>query len=93
MTLISTGQLQVLKKYTYRVLPILRDQEVQQCILRMSKWADMANAVVEAEFPDFLVVTAVSVFASAVEEKAMVEVSLIQTHCLRWTKLCSVGAQ
>ena len=38
------------------------DQDVQTCILRMSKWADMAKVAVEAEFPDFLVVTAFSVF-------------------------------
>ena len=41
------------------------------CILRMSKWADMAKAVVEVEFPDLLVVTGVSVFALADEEKAV----------------------
>ena len=45
-------QLQVLERGTYRVLPSPIDQEVQKCILRMSKWADMAKAVVEAEFPD-----------------------------------------
>ena len=42
-----------------------------KCILRMSKWADMAKAVVEAEFPYFLVVIAFSVFALADGEKAV----------------------
>jgi hypothetical protein len=55
LTLLSTRQLQVLERGTYRVLPSPSDQQVQKCILRISKWADMAKAVVEAEFPDFLV--------------------------------------
>ena len=59
----------------------------------MSKWADMAKAVVEAEFPDFLVVTAFSVFALADEEKAVAEVAVNQTHCQRLAKLFSVDAQ
>ena len=42
-----------------RVLLSPRDQEVPKCILRMSKWADMAKAAVEAEIPDLLVVTVV----------------------------------
>ena len=71
LTLLSTRQLQVLEQGTYRVLPSPSDQEVQKCILRMSKWADMANAVAEAEFPDFLVATGSSVFALADEEKAV----------------------
>ncbi|MFM7985033.1 MAG: hypothetical protein ACKPKO_37510, partial [Candidatus Fonsibacter sp.] len=48
LTLLLTGQLQVLEKDTYRVLPSPREHEVQQCVLTMSKWADMAKAVVEA---------------------------------------------
>ena len=48
LTLLSTRPWQVLEQGTYRVLPIPSDQEVQQCILRMSKWADMAKAVVDA---------------------------------------------
>ena len=51
LTLLSAGQLQVLEQCTYRVLPSPSDQDVQKCILRVSKWADMAKAVVEAEFP------------------------------------------
>ena len=43
LTLLSTRQLQVLEQGTYRVLPSPRGQEVQKCILRMSKWADMAK--------------------------------------------------
>ena len=46
LSLLSTRQLQVLEHGTYRVLPSPGDHEVQECILRMSKWADMANAVV-----------------------------------------------
>ena len=57
----------------------------------MSKWADMAKAVVEAEFPDFLVVTAFSVFALADEEKAVAEVAVNQTHCQRLAKLFFSG--
>ena len=41
----------------------------------------MAKAVVDAEFPDFLVVTAFSVFALADENKAVGEVAVDQTHC------------
>ncbi|MFM7988842.1 MAG: hypothetical protein ACKPKO_56965, partial [Candidatus Fonsibacter sp.] len=62
LTLRSAGQLQALEKDTYRALPNPRNQEVQPCIMRMPKWADMAKAVVEAEFPDILVVTAFSIF-------------------------------
>ena len=79
LTLLPTGQLQALERGTYRVLPSPSDQEVHKCILRMSKWADMAKAAVEAEFPDFLVVTAFSVFALADEEKAVAEVAVNQT--------------
>ena len=61
--------------------------------MRMSKWADMAKAVVEAEFPDLLVVIALSVFALADEEKAVAEVAVNQTHCQRLAKLFSVDAQ
>ena len=75
------------------MLPRPSDQEVQKCVLRMSKWADMAKAVVEAEFPDFLVVTAFLVFALADEEKAVAEVAVNQTHCQRLAKLISVDAQ
>ena len=59
----------------------------------MSRWADMAKAVVDAEFPDFLVVTAFSVFALAEENKAVGEVAVDQTHCQRLAKLFSVDAQ
>jgi hypothetical protein len=93
LTLLSTRQLQVLERGTYRVLPSPSDQGVHKCVLRMSKWADMAKAVVEAEFPDFLVVTAFSVFALADEEKAVAEVAVNQTHCQRLAKLFSVDAQ
>ena len=93
LTLLSTRQLQVLEQGTYRVLPSPSDQEVQKCILRMSKWADMAKAVVEAEFPDFLVDTAFSVFALADEEKAVAELARHQTHCQRLAKLFAVVAQ
>ena len=47
----------------------------------------MAKAVVAADFPDFLVVTAFSVFALADEEKAVAEVAVNQTHCQRLAKL------
>ena len=53
----------------------------------------MAKAVVEAEFPDFLVVTAFSVFALADEEKSVAEVAVNQTHCQRLAKLFAVDAQ
>ena len=53
----------------------------------------MAKAVVDAEFPDLLVVTAFSVFALADENKAVGEVAVGQTHCQRLAKLFSVGAQ
>ena len=74
------------------MLPSPSDQEVQQCILRMSKWEDMAKAVVEAECPDLLVVTAFSVFALADEEKAVSLVAVNQTHCHRLAKLFAVDA-
>ena len=93
LTLLSKEQLQVLEQGTYRVLPSPSDQKVQTCILRMYKWADMAKAVVEAEFPDFLVVIAFSVFALADEEKAAAEEAVNQTHCQRLAKLISVDAQ
>ena len=83
----------MLERGTYRVLPSPNDQEVQKCNLRMSRWADMANAVVEAEFPDLLVVAAFSVCALADEEKAVAEVAVNQTHCQRLAKLFSVDAQ
>ena len=54
LSLLSTGQLQVLARGTYRALPSPSEQEVQKCILRMSKLADMANAVVEAELTHIL---------------------------------------
>ena len=53
----------------------------------MSRWADMAKAVVDAEFPGFLVVTAFSVFALADPNKAVGEVAVDQTHCQRLAKL------
>ena len=53
----------------------------------------MAQAVVEAEFPDFLVVTDLSVFALADEEKAVAAVAVNQPHCQRLAKLFSVDAQ
>ena len=94
LTLLATGQLQALEQGTYRALPSPSDQEVQKCILRMSKLADIAKAVVEAEFPDVLVVIDLSVFASADEEKSVAQVAVNQTHCQRLAKLFfSVGAQ
>ena len=93
LTLLSTGQFQVLERGTYRVLPSPSDQQVQKCILRISKWADMAKAVVEAEFPDFLVATAFSVCVLADEEKAVADVAVNQTHCQRFATLLSVDAQ
>ena len=53
----------------------------------------MSKAVVDAEFPDFLVVTAFSVFALADENKSVGEVAVDQTHCQRLAKLFSVDAQ
>ena len=53
----------------------------------------MAKAVVDAEFPDFLVVTAFSVYASADENKAVGVVAVDQTHCQRLAKLFSMDAQ
>jgi hypothetical protein len=53
----------------------------------------MAKAVVEAEFPDLMVVTVFSVFALADEEKAVAELAVNQTHCQRLAKLFSVDAQ
>ncbi len=47
----------------------------------------------EAEFPYLLVVTDLSVFALADEEKAVAEVAVHQTHCQRLAKLFSVDAQ
>ena len=47
----------------------------------------------EAEFPDFLVVTRFSVFVVADEEKAVAEVAVNQTHCQRFAKLLPVDAQ
>jgi hypothetical protein len=93
LTLLSTGQLQVLEQGAHRVLLSPSNQEVQKCISRMSTWADMAKAVVEAEFPDFLAVNAFSVFALADEEKAVAEVAVNQTHCQRLAKLFSVDAR
>ncbi|MFM7984998.1 MAG: hypothetical protein ACKPKO_37330, partial [Candidatus Fonsibacter sp.] len=85
--LLSTQQLQVLERDTYRARASSRDQEVQQCLSRMSKWVDMAKAVVEAEFPDFMVVTDFSVIVVAVEEKAVAEMAVNQTHCQRLATL------
>ncbi|MFM7990285.1 MAG: hypothetical protein ACKPKO_64320 [Candidatus Fonsibacter sp.] len=59
----------------------------------MYKWADMANAVVEAEFPNLFVVSAVSVCDLATEETAVAEVAVNQTHGQRLAKLFSVDAQ
>ena len=53
----------------------------------------MAKAVVDAEFPGFLVVAACLVFALADENKAVGEVAVGQTHCQRLAKLLSVDAQ
>ena len=53
----------------------------------------MAKALVDAEFPGFLVVTAFSVFAMANEDKAVGEVAVDLTHCQRLAKLFSVDAQ
>ena len=53
----------------------------------------MAKAVVEAELPDFLAVTAFSVFALADEEKAVAGVAVDHTHCQRLAKVFSVDAQ
>ena len=92
LTLLSTRQLQVLEQGTYRVLPSPSDQEVQKCILRMSKWADM-DMTVHWVCPDLLVIAAFSVFALADEEKAVAEVAVNQTHCQRLAKLFSVDAQ
>ncbi|MFM7978186.1 MAG: hypothetical protein ACKPKO_02625, partial [Candidatus Fonsibacter sp.] len=92
-TLLSTGQLHVLEKDTYRVLPRSRDPAVQQCVLRLSRWAGMAKAVVWAELPDFLVVIAFSVFVVEYELKAMAEMAVNQTHCQRLAKLFLVDAQ
>ncbi|MFM7980309.1 MAG: hypothetical protein ACKPKO_13435 [Candidatus Fonsibacter sp.] len=69
--------------------PNAEDQDVQQCVFKVSKWVDMAKAVVEAEFPD-LVVTAFSVFALADEENAVAELAVNQTHCHMLAKLFSV---
>ena len=57
LTLLSTGQLRVLEKGTYRALPSPSDQEVQTCVFRMSKWADM-DMTVHRVCPYLLVVTA-----------------------------------
>ena len=92
LTLLSSGQLQVLEHDTHRVLLSPREDQVQKCISRMSTWADMAKAVVEAEFPDFLAVNAFAVFALADEDKAVAEVPVSQTHCQRLAKLFSVDA-
>ena len=93
LTLLSTGQLQVLEQGKQRVLPSPSNEEVENCILRMPRWADVANDVVDAEFPVLLVVTAFSVFALADENKAVGEVAVDQTHCQRLAKLFSVDAQ
>jgi len=82
----------VLEQGTYRALPSPSDQAVHKCILRMSKWADMERTV-HRVCPDFLVLTAFSVFALADEEKAVADVAMIETHCQRLAKLCSVDAQ
>ena len=71
LTLLSTGQLQVLEQGAQRALPSPRNEEVENCIWRMSRWADMAKAVVDAEFPGFLVVTAFPIFALADEKKSV----------------------
>ena len=47
----------------------------------------------EAEFPDFLVVTGFSVFSLGDEENAVAEVAVNQTHWQRLAQLFSVGAQ
>ena len=93
LTLLSARQLQVLEQGKQRVLPSPSNDEVENCILRMPKWADMAKAVVDAEFPDILLVTAFSDFALADEEKAVAELAVNQTHCHRLAKLFSVDAQ
>ncbi|MFM7988014.1 MAG: hypothetical protein ACKPKO_52740, partial [Candidatus Fonsibacter sp.] len=83
----------MLEKNTYRVFSSPGDQDVQQCVLRMSKLVDMAKAVVEAEFPDLLVVTAFSVCALADAEKVVAGMAMHQTHSQRLAKLFSVDAQ
>ena len=59
----------------------------------MSRWADLAEVVLDAEVPGCLVVTALFVFALAYENKSVGEVAVDQTHCQRLAKLFSVDAQ
>ncbi len=62
-------------------------------IARVATHLAISRASVEAEFPDFLVVTAFSDFALADEEKAVAEVAVNQTYCQRLAKLLPVDAQ
>ena len=94
--LLASGQLQMLPHSSagqHRVLGPASEDEVRRCVARMSTWADMAKAVVEAEFPDFLAVNAFAVFALADEERAVAQTGVNPTHCQRLAQLFSVDPQ
>ena len=96
MDLLASGQLQMLPRSgggQHRVLGPATDDEVRRCVARMSTWADMAKAVVEAEFPDFLAINAFAVFALADEERAVAETRVNPAHCQRLAQLFSVDPQ
>ena len=54
LTLLSTGQLQVLEQGTHRALQSQSNQEVHRCKLRMSKWGDMAKGCGGGRVPTLL---------------------------------------
>jgi len=93
---LASGQLQMLPQSgggQHRVLGQPSEAEVRRCVARMSTWADMAQAVVEAEFPDFLAVNAFAVFALADEERAVAETGVNPAHCQRLAQLFAVDPQ
>jgi hypothetical protein len=94
--LLASGQLQMLPHSSagqHRVLGQASEDDVRRCVARMSTWADMAKAAVEAEFPDFLAVNAFAVFALADEERPVAQTGVNPAHCQRLAQLFSVDPQ
>jgi hypothetical protein len=97
MNMLSRGQIQVLphseKGGPGRVLVKPSEEAVRRCVGRMAVWAEMAQAAVEAEFPDFLVINSFAVFELSDQAQAVAETPVDETHCQRLAKLFSVSPQ
>ena len=98
LRLLAAGQLQVLPASSTagRVLTPPCGEAVDRCIRRMTAWAHMAKAAVEAEFPNFLVLNSFAVFALSDDTGAVAAAPLGETHwghCQRLGQLFSVAPQ